>query len=111
MTEFLAYVKYGVDLSGISPAMWSAVSKIAAVFAEQGYPCVITSGRDGKHMAGSKHYSGNALDFRALHIKSPEVRRVILTRIKEVLGRDYDVLLHGKALHYHVEFDPKQETV
>lgn len=64
----------------------------------------ITSGIDGKHMIGSKHFVGHALDFRTRGIGGLELE-TISTRLKERLGRDYDVIIEDT--HLHVEFDPK----
>lgn len=102
-------IKPGVDLHGLSPKIWEKVWGIAAAFDALGYECIITSGRDGQHMRTSKHYTGEALDFRAHHIKAGNHRAAILAKIVGVCGKGYDVILHGEgdAIHYHVEYDPK----
>ncbi len=64
----------------------------------------ITSGTDGTHMKGSKHYEGNALDLRRKNM-TPDVLAQYLLVLKERLGRDYDVVLERD--HIHVEYDPK----
>lgn len=65
---------------------------------------VITSGTDGKHMKGSKHYSGDALDLRRSNIPT-KLLDTYLTRLRGRLGEDYDVVLEKD--HIHVEYDPK----
>lgn len=107
MGEILCQVKRGVDLAGIGGKMWGALPLISGCFNEAGAPCIITSGRDGTHKPGSKHYVGDALDFRALHLQHSEARQIVHMRLKERLGRDFDVLLHGSVLHFHIEYDPK----
>lgn len=65
---------------------------------------VITSGTDGKHMVGSKHYIGDALDLRRSNIPS-KLLDTYLTRLRGRLGGDYDVIL--EIDHIHIEYDPK----
>lgn len=72
---------------------------------------VVTSIFDGKHKKGSKHYSGEAFDFRINHYrKNGKLDTVLINRIvaalKKELGKDFDVVLH-KGSHIHIEFDPK----
>jgi hypothetical protein len=65
---------------------------------------VVTSGTEGEHMEGSKHYTNNALDFRT-RISSPMSRQGLVMDIKFDLGPNYDVV--DEIDHIHVEFDPK----
>lgn len=70
---------------------------------------VITHGRDGKHKAGSKHYSDNALDFRTHHVTGPQ-SLALIAEVARRLGPDYDVLLEDEGTpneHGHAEHDPK----
>ena len=72
-------------------------------------PMYITSGSEGVHRSGSKHYTNAALDFRTKHL-SPEDRQRLVTRVRENLGPDYDIVLEavGRANeHLHIEYDPK----
>lgn len=66
-----------------------------------GRPAVITSARDGWHMAGSRHYSGEAVDLRSRDVKAPQA---LVRELKDTLGADFDVVL--EADHIHLEFDP-----
>ncbi len=78
---------------------------IDAVFQEVlGNGATITSGVDGKHMFGSKHFIGHALDIRTRGIGGLELE-TITKKLRERLGIDYDVIL--EETHLHVEFDPK----
>lgn len=68
---------------------------------------VITSANDGVHMKGSRHYSGDALDFRTKHW--PKANDFI-ERIKFQLGNRYDVIHESVGRpnqHLHIEYDPK----
>lgn len=90
----------------------SLVIAAAAINAAQelGLPgdVLITSGNDGKHMTGSKHYTDEALDLRTKHI-GWHLASSWATAIKRRLGGDYQVLLEDYSKpneHLHVEYDP-----
>lgn len=72
----------------------------------ENYIMTITSGNDGIHMRGSKHYSNEAIDIRKFDMKNPAV---VTEEIKEYLGKDYDVIL--KKTHIHIEYDRKEVGV
>ena len=80
------------------------LDKVGPVYALHGYKCVVTAGRDGKHMEGSKHYDDHALDFRTRDIKQVDLNP-ILWEIRQQLGNHYDVVL--ETTHLHLEWDPK----
>ena len=75
------------------------------VYAEMGHDCMVTACVDGKHMTGSLHYAGAAIDARTRDIAPAEVQKLI-AQIKTCLGGDFDVLL--EVDHIHIEFQPKQ---
>jgi hypothetical protein len=90
------------------PILWiaAAVSRLALPVRR----VVITSGNDGKHMKGSKHYTYAALDFRTKNFPTLESKRAFLWKLQAELGPDYDVLLEGLGTdneHIHAEWDPK----
>lgn len=68
------------------------------------YIMTITSGNEKttKHIIGSKHYSGEAIDIRKLDMKNV---KIVVEEIKDYLGRDYDVI--EKKTHIHIEYDAK----
>jgi outer membrane receptor for ferric coprogen and ferric-rhodotorulic acid len=72
-----------------------------------GKEIIITAGFDGKHMAGSKHYSGNAFDMRKWHYTNDELS-TLFVNLCQNLGEDYDVVM--EATHVHVEYDPKSNA-
>ena len=92
-------VKYDVTPKNLVIA--AAVANIAD---ELDITVVITSGTDGFHMATSKHYTGDALDLRRFNME-PVMLALFLVRLKERLGRNYDVILEKD--HIHCEYDPK----
>jgi hypothetical protein len=65
---------------------------------------VITSVCDGQHIAGSKHYTGNAIDFRSAGWPV-DIRKIVIKDLKTELGKDYDVV--DEVTHIHIEYDPK----
>ena len=62
-------------------------------------PCV-----ERKHMTGSLHYAGAAIDVRTRDLQPADVQKLI-ARIESCLGDDFDVLL--EVDHIHIEFQPK----
>jgi len=65
---------------------------------------VITSARDGQHMKGSKHYTGDAVDLRTRDLTKQE-QKDLWQNLVNYLGPKFDVVLESD--HIHVEFDPK----
>lgn len=92
--------------------MWPAFNTVTLAAKGLNLPApVVTSGRDGQHMSGSRHYSGNALDFRGNNISIAQGRQMA-TMVGRRLGPDYDVVFetfpHDPSRnHLHTEYDPK----
>ena len=97
-------IKNSVSLRGLSPQMAIACIVIEMEFNEYGVRPVITSGCDSVHGKGSRHYSGQALDFRTRDVNSDDMV-ILALNIKQSLGPQFDVVLESN--HLHVEFDPK----
>ena len=87
--------------TGVTPRNLVILAAAANVGAQMDQDVTITSGTDGKHMVGSKHYSGEALDIRLLGERTKE----FMARLSSRLGSAYQVIL--EADHIHVEFDPR----
>jgi len=71
--------------------------------------CWVTSGNDGKHMVGSMHYMGRALDFRTKNWPMDRESH-ILAEIRKGLGDEFDCLLECMGTpnqHLHIEYDPE----
>lgn len=102
----MLYIKAGVRLSGMRPEILLAAVAAERVYEKAGFECVVTSCVDGKHMAGSLHYKGAAIDLRTKHVPHALELKQIVGRIKECLGPDFDVVLEQD--HLHIEFDAKQ---
>lgn len=100
----------GVKIGKLHPKMERAIVTVAQVAKELGLPQpVITSGNDSKHMDGSLHYKGRALDFRGNNIKVA-VGHSFRAAVAQKLGTDYDVafevFMNAANNHLHVEYDP-----
>jgi len=94
--------------AGVEPyrllIMVAAVGNVAQTLL---YPqdVVITSGIDGVHREGSKHYSLNAIDVRTNNFPTAKSKLIFQDSVKVRLGPDYDVVLEPD--HLHIEYDPK----
>lgn len=95
-------IKSGVTprLLVIAAALANAAEALALPF-----PVVITSGTDGPHMEGSKHYTGEALDVRTRNFASVRQLEQFLAVVTRKLGDDYQVIRESD--HLHVEYDPR----
>lgn len=100
-------------LGTVQPKSLTIAAAIANAGMELGLPdMVITTGRNGVHMTGSKHYTDDALDFRTKHLTAPQ-RAALVGVLRRRLGPAYDVILEdvgGANEHGHCEFDPKTTT-
>ena len=104
-------IKEGVSLKFTQPQLALADIIINEIFSEKfRKDCVVTAGDDGKHMQGSKHYTGLAHDYRTKELTSEQVD-VLAWEARDRLGEQYDVVYEydkeQKVGHLHVEFDPK----
>ena len=104
MSDLRVAGEYNIDLAMIDPRMWEAVPKIKVCFEQYGVDCIITCGRNGKHSAQSKHYYGQALDFRTRMLTGGQKAK-LFADVEAALGNNFDVVL--EKTHLHVEFDQK----
>lgn len=108
-------IKEGVKLAGLRPEMSFALQVCDGVFRRYDLEAVLTSGTEGKHRSGSKHYEGKAGDLRLpAKCKSCSGRAINnqgswpsdwIAELQSALGSDFDVI--AEADHIHVEWDPK----
>lgn len=68
---------------------------------------VVTSGREGEHVAGSLHYNGEAGDYRTRDLTSWQVM-CLVGRMRALLGSAYQVIDENTTSnpHIHVEYQP-----
>jgi len=101
--------KPGVRLKDLVPQMLIALQVAEEEFSRYGLDTVVTSANDGSHKEHSKHYYGEAFDFRTKH--SGNLGQNIAQAIRLKLAPlGFDVLYEypGQANeHIHVEYDPK----
>ncbi len=97
--------KPGVRITGMRPEILLAAVAAMEAYKAAGHDLMITACVDGKHMAGSLHYAGAAIDLRTRDVAPADVQKLI-AQIKSSLGDDFDVLL--EVDHIHIEFQPKQ---
>lgn len=98
-------MKPGVTLDNVQGIAIQAMFKLDELFNELGYPLVITSTTDGKHMVGSLHYVGLAFDLRIRHMPEDVIKDVKLKIVKtlKLLSTRFQVVL--EKTHIHVEYD------
>ena len=101
----MLFLKAGVRIAGMRPEILLAAVAAERVYEEAGHDFTITACVDGKHMAGSLHYAGAAIDVRTRDIPLADVQKLI-ARIKACLGDDFDVIL--EVDHIHIEFQQKR---
>lgn len=82
---------------------------VLALATFEGFPIVITSGRDSVHGIGSLHYDYLALDVR-IHGLTPEQVNLLRNYLHTFLGPNYDIIIEAAGTsneHMHVEFDAR----
>ncbi len=98
-------IKKGVEAQGLQPEILLAIMEAREVYRDLDAELIITSLLDGKHMKGSFHYKGLAVDLRTRHLSKTD-RALAAARIRLALGPEYDVVL--EKTHIHLEYDPKE---
>ena len=103
----MIHLKHGVRLIGLTPQIVLAIVIAGGVYERDGLELVVTSVTDGRHMRGSLHYVGAAVDFRVPRDdKGVPDGSQLRQRLAEALGPDFDVVDEGD--HIHVEWQPKE---
>lgn len=104
--------KNGVYLS-IQPKMAEALPLIDAAYNDIGFDaeCVITSANDSRHMSGSLHYAGLAVDLRTRDLHPDAIQRLVLALRRRLNGvedqnRPYQVVIEKD--HVHLEYQPEE---
>lgn len=103
-------IKEDVSIEGCnSEILIAAITIIDPVFKEFGEESVITSGSEKyKHSAKrSRHYRGDALDFRHRFFVW-SVKNKVLAELKARLGKHFVVVL--ESTHFHIHYAPVYEA-
>jgi hypothetical protein len=93
--------------SGVTPAHLIILAAIANVAEQWNRTVTVTSGTDGRHMAGSRHYKSAALDVRSKDFE-PEDKPLFIRAVLHRLGPDYQGILEQAGQpneHFHFELD------
>jgi len=99
-------IKGGVKIDLLRPQALLALAVAEQVYREEyEVDCVLTSGNDGRHKVGSKHYQGNAVDIRVWNLPNgADDGHQAAALIAKSLGDNYDVIF--ELDHIHIEYDP-----
>lgn len=101
----MVYFKDGVKVDGIKKETIELMLLLNTFFVRQiSKPFVVTSCTDGRHMKGSKHYSGYAIDIRTRHLTKREIG-ILVSWFTTYYDKYYDMVVESD--HIHVEYDPK----
>lgn len=98
-----------VKISKLQPQILLAWMIWCDLCRQHNMSAVISAGEDGKHQTSSKHYIGQALDFRTKHLGST-LRDALVSDLKQAAGENYDIVVEdvgGDNEHGHMEYDPK----
>lgn len=98
----------GCRIAGLQLQAWIAVHIAEQVYAARKLDLIWTCGTDSKHMPGSLHFVGLAVD---LGMPPAALAPGIMADLKARLGDDYDVVEEAGATggpHIHIEFQPKR---
>jgi len=100
-------IKRGVTFSHLSflyPQVMLIIF-VAQLLAPDGYEVTIISGNDSKHKPKSKHYTGQAFDFRIRDFPANTKLETWERRIQKRLGDGYFVQLEPKKKHLHIQWN------
>lgn len=103
-------LKRSVIIDGVRPQMMVAIGFLEAAYANFGFSLIITSAKDGNHKTGSKHYSGDGVDFRTKHLPGDVKHKILAFARAKLDPLGYDTILEyegGENEHIHSEWDPK----
>jgi len=97
-------LKEGVILNGLNIKMRDVLIAAEKVWKKYGVEegVTVTSGLDGCHSAGSKHYYGYALDFRTRYF-TDDIKNQVAFELESRLTDDYSVIVEPS--HIHVQYN------
>lgn len=96
--------------TGVTPKHLIIAAAVANTASALELNVTITSGTDGRHMKGSRHYSSEALDVRSKNFPDHNSKMLFLSHVLARLGHNYEGMLEfrGKPQeHFHIEFQPR----
>jgi len=105
-------LKPNVNIENLVPVIKEKLDSLDDLYKSMREELVLSSGNDGKHKKGSKHYTDEAIDIRIKNIPEITIQRYILfLKSIEKIFQDvpFDVLISTNPPHIHIEFDPKPD--
>jgi hypothetical protein len=96
------FLKKGISLSKLQTCMAPALITCQEMFDRTTIDLVITSGNDGNHMEGSKHYEGLAFDIRSRELSAIQ-KTTFIEFLRNRHDNCYDIILESD--HIHIEYD------
>ena len=97
-------IKEGVKLGNLQPQMVLAYAIVKPILERYSQKVMVTSGAEGEHSKNSKHFIGQALDFRTWILQEQETEETCAKVIQKALGSEYYVKLHPGS-HIHVQYN------
>lgn len=93
----------GCRIFGIQNEVILGLMVVNDIFERVGIDLILTCVTDSKHSGTSLHYVGHAVD---IGLPPADKRDVVIQRMRENLGDDFDVILEEN--HIHMEYQPKR---
>jgi hypothetical protein len=96
-----------VNTDGLNPILLTFLRSLGLVHLHLfGASCVLTSAKDAKHLAGSKHYKGDAVDLRTAD--KDGLKEATFFMVLLCMSRDFKLAVFDEsnvlgAGHVHVE--------
>lgn len=94
-------IKRSVWWYAMHPDMTIAYDAWQDIVRQHGIAAVITSARDGRHVQGSQHYMGRAIDLRTRDLPQSALPS-LAAELRERLGEGWIVLLEPDHIHVHL---------
>ena len=99
-------IKSTADIRGLHPNFRYALPIADWLWKNNGHELTITSGTDGKHSAGSLHYSGRATDLRTKYFDQHTAAKIAV-ELQKRLGCLFKVIYENPGQvgeHIHVGY-------
>jgi len=100
------WIKQGAVTDNLKKKITEAQELLFKIFEQYKLDLFVSSGMEGNHMCGSRHYQGLAIDVSLKYTPADLVDIIYMDICSALGGKGYDVLLH-EGSHFHIEFDPK----
>jgi len=99
------YIKKDVRLRSLCACMVPALIICCDFFNSIKKEIIITSGNEGIHKKGSKHYDGEAFDIRTYHLSKSEISQ-FQSYFRKRCDSCFDLVIEKD--HAHIEYDDSE---